>query len=102
MEHDVFSLEGVNINDTIDSFVRFFQPEGKYEHATGSIKIYIIEEYYFRIESNLAAIVIFEKENKSTLIVHIIIAGGKSGIMGVSWGAEKSMLKKIKNFFIES
>ena len=74
----------------------------RYSDDSGKIIVLVGERYYFRIESNLAATIIIDRINENQYQIVIAVAGGKHGILGISWGAEKSMLKKLKKIFIEN
>ena len=99
MRCDVLTLEGVNINNTIKRFIDYFHPSGKFTDKTGTIHVFIIEQYYFRAESILTSTLIFEQKDQSTLIIHMVVAGGGTSLL--SGNAKKSMLKKLKKFFLE-
>ena len=58
--------------------------------------IFIAEEYYLRINSTLTLTVIVE-ESAYGKSVDIISSGGKSGLLGLSYGAEQSAVKHIIN-----
>lgn len=100
MRQDILTLKAVNIDDVIEKFIYNFKPCGKLVAANGTIHVYIIEYFYFRIGSEVAATVIFEFKGQNDLVVHITIAGGRD-LLGVSLGAQGSMLKKLKNFFVK-
>ncbi len=99
MRSDVLTLESVKINNTIERFINYFQPSGKFTDATGTIHVFIIEKYYFRAGSTIASTVIFEQKDQSTLVIHMVVAGGGATIF--SGNAKKSMLKKLRNFLLE-
>lgn len=101
MRHEILTLENVDIDNIIQNFVNYYHPLGRFTDITGSINVFVFEEYYFRIESNLAVTIIFEQKGNNTLVIHAIVAGGSHGVFGFSWGAEKSMLNKLKKFFLE-
>jgi hypothetical protein len=100
MRHEILTLENVDIDNVIKNFINYFHPLGRFTDITGSINVFVFEEYYFRIESNLAVTIIFEHKDYNTLAIHAIVAGGSHGVFGFSWGAEKSMLNKIRKFFL--
>jgi hypothetical protein len=89
-------------NETLkDLYIRFeydFNPAFKYTDQSKKLVIFILEYYYFRIDSNLSAIFILEELKPKYIKAEIVIAGGSSGFLGFSWGSEKSMLKKILKF----
>jgi hypothetical protein len=99
MRHDILTLEGVNINNIIEKFINYFNPSGKFTNKNGTINVFIFEKYYFRAESILTSIVIFEQENQKNLIIHLVVSGGRSSIF--SGNAKKSLLKKLRQFFLE-
>ena len=65
------------------------------------ITIFIFENYYFRINSTLTLTVIAEKTVNGTT-VEIVSSGGKEGFYGLSYGAEKSAVKRIVKLLKEN
>lgn len=63
--------------------------------------IFIAEDYYFRINSTLTLTVIVEETADNTT-VEIISSGGKEGLGGFSYGAEKSAVKRIVRLLEEN
>ncbi len=100
MRNDILTLEDVDVNDVIESFVNYFHPSGKFTDITGNIHVFIIEQYYFRAGSTIASTVIFEQKDQSTLVIHMAVAGGRGGAI-FSGNAKKSMLKKLRTFLLE-
>lgn len=63
--------------------------------------IFIAEEYYFRINSNLTLTVIVE-ETSDKATVEVISSGGKTGLWGLTYGAENSAAKRIVRLLKEN
>ncbi len=72
----------------------------KIELENSKVIIFIAEEYYYRIKSNLTLTVIVEETADKTT-VEIISSGGKTS-MGLSYGAEKSAVKRIVQLLKEN
>jgi len=72
----------------------------KITEETGNMIVLVAERYYFRIESNLAVTIIIDRINENQYQIVVIVAGGKHGLFEITWGAERSMLKKIKKIFV--
>ncbi len=83
------SLEGLT-DDTF--FVKKINSE--YSKTT----IFIFEEYYFRISSNLSLTFIINETSNETAI-DIISSGGTSGLLGISYGAEENAVNRIVQLF---
>ena len=49
----------------------------------------------------LSATIIIDHIYDNKYQIVIVVAGGKHGLLGISWGAERSMLKRIKNLFLK-
>jgi len=98
MIQGIVDIDNINIDDVIEKFVYKFKPCGKLIAANGTIHVYFVERFYFRMGSEVAATVIFELNGKNDIAVHIAIAGGRD-MFGVSLGAQDSMFKRLKNFF---
>ncbi len=65
------------------------------------ITIFIAEDYYFRINSTLTLTVIVEETDNETT-VEVVSSGGKEGILGFSYGAEKSAVNRIVELLREN
>ncbi|MBD3197543.1 MAG: hypothetical protein GF317_20990 [Candidatus Lokiarchaeota archaeon] len=99
MEQDIITITNKSMDDIISRFESQFKPSEEYSNIFDTTKIFVVEKYYFRIESNLAATVIFDEINENEVKVIVIVAGGKQGSLDLSWGSEKSMLKNIMDYF---
>ena len=65
------------------------------------ITIFIAEDYYYRINSTLTLTVIVE-EGADKTTVDIISSGGKTGLLGFSYGSEKSAVNRIVQMLKEN
>ncbi|MFX0020814.1 MAG: DUF6054 family protein [Candidatus Hermodarchaeota archaeon] len=101
METDKLLIDQVNIDDIIVDINREVDNLFKYTNDEGKTIILVAEKFYFRIESNLSATIIIDHIYDNKYQVIIVVAGGKHGILGLTWGAEGSMLKRIKNVFLK-
>jgi hypothetical protein len=101
MESDKFIIKYVDLENIIANINREVDFLSRYRENTGKFIVLVAEKYYFRIESNLAATIIFDRINERQYQVVIVVAGGKHGLLGITWGAERSMLKRIKNLFLK-
>jgi len=102
MKLDEVIVEGKNLETLMARFKKEFTPSFEYQSKSGDTKVFILEEYYFRQDSDLAIIVIFDFENSEKCRVSMAVAGGKTGLLRLDLlGAEKSMLYKIGRFFLE-
>ncbi len=99
MEQESFTLEGIDPEVLISKFTSKFPPAFSFINFNGTTRVFIIEEYYFRVSSNLSATVIFDFKNDNNCLINIIASGGATGLLQIKWGSEKSMLKKLRNFF---
>lgn len=73
----------------------------KIKEPNCKITIFIAEYYYYRINSTLTLTLIVE-ENTDGISVEIISSGGKEGLYGFSYGAEKNAVKRIVNLLKEN
>ena len=71
-----------------------------YVYREEKLCILYSENYYFRINSNQLTTIIVSWVTNNTKI-EIITGGGGEGILGMSWGAENSINKKIQNTITE-
>ncbi|MFX1397420.1 MAG: DUF6054 family protein [Promethearchaeota archaeon] len=85
-----------NLKIVLDEFINYFQPNFVYASTDGNVKAYILEKFYFRVESNLSTTVIFDF-NRSE--INIVVSGGSHGLFGITWGSERNMMKKMIEFF---
>lgn len=105
------SQKRVETESILNEFSSFelFSDDGffieKFESENCKVTVFVAEDYYFRINSTLTLTVIIQ-ENADNTTVDIISGGGKTGWLGISYGAEKSAVKRIirllkDNGFIE-
>lgn len=66
----------------------------------GVITILMVEQYFSRINSDLSITIISDMRDEETT-VEIIAAGGKSGVLLASRGAEKKACKNIADELIK-
>ncbi|MFX0006003.1 MAG: hypothetical protein ACFFAV_04650 [Candidatus Hermodarchaeota archaeon] len=102
MESDRFKINRVDLNNIIMGINQETDTLYQYNTNEGKTIILIAERFYFRIESNLAATIIIDPIDKNRYQIDIIVAGGKHGLLGVTYGAEGSMLRRIKNVFLQN
>jgi hypothetical protein len=98
MKQDSFFVEGTDTYPLVDSFENAFSPAFKYASRFGRAEFLLLEEYYFRANSNQAAVVVFDFQRDSLCFVIMVVAGGREGLLQLDWGAECSMLAKIREF----
>lgn len=84
-----------NVNSEDEIFIKRFKDQNC------KITIFITEDYYFRIESTLTLTVIVEETIDKTT-VEVVSSGGKAGLWGFSYGAEKSAVKRIVRLLKEN
>ncbi len=66
-----------------------------------TVTIFVAEAYYFRINSTLT-LTVFIEETADETTVEIVSGGGKEGLVGLSYGAEKSAMKRIVKLLKEN
>jgi hypothetical protein len=100
IESDRFIIDRVDLSDIIMDIRH--EVTNLYQYSTNERKtiVLIAEKFYFRIKSNLAATIIIDVIDNLRYQIDIIVAGGKLGLLGFTYGAEGSMLKRIKNVFL--
>jgi hypothetical protein len=98
MQHKSYRFDNIGYEQLIHDFEINFHPDLKFSNNQNTTKVYILEDYYFRINSTLTVTVIISKKTSNSVELHIVASGGKEGIFGFSYGAEKSALKKIIKF----
>jgi hypothetical protein len=99
METNSLVIEGKKIQPLIDSLKDEFSATS-YLSRSGSFQILILEKYYQRISSNLAAFIVFDFEGDLSCRVLIVSAGGTasgvSGLIHTDYGAESSFVNQIR------
>ena len=98
MQHKSYRFDNISYESLIHDVEITFNPELKFSNSQDTTTVYILEDYYFRINSTLTITLIISKKNANSIELHIIASGGKEGIFGFSYGAEKSALKRIVRF----
>lgn len=71
-----------------------------YKYETKDVVILMDEEYYFRIESNLMSVYIFNFKDEKTVEIEMVVGGGSHGIDS-SFGAETKEAKNIVRSLLE-
>jgi hypothetical protein len=99
MESDRFVIKRMDLDGIIADIHRESNTLYRYSTNEGETIVLVAEKFYFRIESNLSATIIIDPIDESRYQIDIVVAGGKHGLLGITWGAEGSMLKRIKNVF---
>lgn len=59
----------------------------------------VLESYYFRVNSNVGLVVMLEETGDYTHI-SACACGGSSGMIGMDWGAENSLARRLKALLI--
>jgi len=98
MKKEILTVKGIKLNQVIEDFFLYFNPNAKMVFSNESVRVVVVEMFFFRIKNDVAATVIFELRGQDIIDVHIVVAGG-SDLMGFTFGVYKSMLKKIRKFF---
>lgn len=57
--------------------------------------VFVFTNFMFRIDSTLTITVFLELQDKTEATVIIVSTGGKQGLLGNSWGAEKNCEEKL-------
>ncbi len=64
------------------------------EKADSKITVFVVEDYYFRINTTLTLTVIVERTAKE-ISIDIISGGGNMGFFGSSFGAEQTAVNRV-------
>lgn len=98
------SKEYIDIEKTIkdEIITNFAFDKNYYFKSSGEVQhrqiIYILENYSFRINSNITFSLIVTEDNDSTEVEIIVSAGTVCGL--TCYGVEKSRIKKLKDIFV--
>lgn len=60
------------------------------------------EEYFFRISSDVALLIILEERFMEETEIEIISCAGGTGLTGISYGVHSAYAHKVKNFLVDS
>lgn len=60
------------------------------------------EEYFFRVNSDVAILIILEKRSTEETEVEIISCAGGAGLAGISYSAHSAYANKVKDFLADS
>jgi predicted RNA-binding Zn-ribbon protein involved in translation (DUF1610 family) len=69
---------------------------------SGESRLIIIEKYYLRTNSNALGVVLIEKYGEDTSLTHIYAGGGRSGMMGLDYGAENQFVEEIEGILLDA
>jgi hypothetical protein len=98
MKKEILTVKGYNTDQVIEEFCLYYRSSAKIVFSNESVRVVVVEMFFFRIKNDIAATVIFELRSQDIMDVHIVVAGG-SDMMGFTIGVYKSMIKKIRKFF---
>jgi hypothetical protein len=101
MEKEEFTIRTSQLEEVIYNLKQEFETFSRYSNNRRETIILIGERYLMRIDSSLAAFITIDLLDGNEALVNIIIAGGSKGLFRSTWGAEGSMLRKVKNHFQE-
>lgn len=77
-----------------------YQFDFHYESEGQDMMVLILEEYYFRTNSNQLNMIILKRVG-TAVEADIIAGGGGTGFFSISLGAERRFLSKARKFLIE-
>jgi hypothetical protein len=60
------------------------------------------EEYFFRVSSDVAILIILEERSVEETEVEIISCAGGTGLISISYGAHSAYAHKVKDFLADS
>jgi hypothetical protein len=63
-----------------------------------SVGVILGEQYFFRVNSDVAIAVILQTTDKDTTVVEIISDAGGTGMLEVSYAAHKAYVSDVKNY----
>lgn len=86
MQTDTLYIKGSDLSLLVDLFKNRVNISGYYSYD--NVFVFALEKYFFRVESNLLTIVIFNVKDKEKTDIRIISGGGGEGILGITWGSE--------------
>ena len=69
-----------------------------YNFNSGNLYVYINEDSYFRIGSNLTNTVIVNLNDEINCTIEFICSGGGTGMDGTTWGSEGKSFKEFIEF----
>ena len=99
METIKVRIEGPDISPLIEIMKnRISDP---YIHSDDKTLIVATESYFFRIGSNLMTVMVVRMVSRDQCKIDIISGGGGSGLVGSTWGAERSANAQFVKFFKE-
>ncbi|MEM2106015.1 MAG: hypothetical protein QXV21_06100 [Candidatus Bathyarchaeia archaeon] len=58
------------------------------------------EEYFFRVNSDVAVLIVLEEHSKDETEIEIISCAGGAGIAGISYSAHSAYANKVKDFLV--
>jgi hypothetical protein len=99
MEQTSIFLENVDFEKLLSDFQGFFRPKFHISASNNTTYVFIVEQFYMRTLSNLTITVVFERLPEYNVKIQVMVSGGAVGFLQLSWGSERSALKKVTKFF---
>jgi hypothetical protein len=60
------------------------------------------EEFFFRVNSDVAVLIILEERSIEETEIEIISCAGGAGLAGISYSAHSAYANRVKNFLVDS
>ena len=86
-------LTGPELNKLVPALEEAMEPP--YICTHGPVVVMLTETYYLRTDSNLLTTVIIALDSADSGTIEIVSGGGKTGMLGIDWGAEQARNLKL-------
>lgn len=93
MERRHLTLRGNNINLTLAALTE--ERTCLTSQPSPDVAVMFFENYFFRTNSNLMAVVIAAMKDETTCDIEIMAGGGGQGLFGIDWGSENAMIDAL-------
>jgi hypothetical protein len=104
MQTNRFTIVGESLSLFLPEIIEGFTSQ--YRNAIirkhGSIVIIAIEEFFFRINSNLLTVIVVNTQDNNNYTIEILSGGGSQGLLGISLGAERKSVSTAMALINES
>lgn len=98
MRETSYTVTGQDISALTAALTTQFSPEET--HTTDGVAVLMTEEYEFwRTNSNMQVTLILEFRDDHTCLSKLVVGGGASGLLNITHGSEKKILRTVAREF---
>ena len=92
MKSDSLTVQAANLDELAAALKDYYEECYEVVSRSGDSRLIVIEKYYFRVNSHALGVALIEDTGEGQFLVNIIAGGGRSGLLGIDYGAENQFI----------